>query len=223
MWLGRLVLKRNEKSPTVVSIISLCWWFILIAKPLFVLTSDIHKLTRASISDPFSPEDNGQTRTIENLAQPNVSFRKIPLTVIASLIRTSSRSTKELPPKRVEDEQAEETRKCKAKQELRRQTPTERVVSAIASSNGSFVTSRLKIHKMIAKNDPNPDKFSTERFVRPYHSVKGVITLSCRARKVSRIVFLAKKSHRLVNSSMTIPIFKVTINSHANVTYHNKG
>jgi len=66
------------------------------------------------------------------------------------------RDPKELPPKRVEIEQAEETRKLEAKQELRRQIPTGCVVSL---RNFRDTDISLGIPSLVTiKNDPNPDK-----------------------------------------------------------------
>ena len=95
-----------------------------------------------------TPEVNTPIRTIEDTDQTAVAFWKDPLTATAESTRTSSRSTKGLPPKRLEDEQTEETRKLEAKQELRRQTPAAGVMSAVAFSNASFMTPRLKIHEI---------------------------------------------------------------------------
>lgn len=95
-----------------------------------------------------TPDDNNQIRTIENPVQTTVPFWENPPSTTAESTRTSSRSTKALPPKRLADEQAEETRKLEAKQGLRRQTPAGGVMSAVASSTASFIAPRLKIHEI---------------------------------------------------------------------------
>jgi hypothetical protein len=86
-------------------------------------------------------------RTITKSGQLTIQFKPLPHYGEIPLVRQWSRL--ELHRDRQKHyRQAEEIRKLKAKQELRKQAAAGGVMSAIASSNASFIAPRLKIHEI---------------------------------------------------------------------------